>query len=52
VKEILLYLLHVHDHQKVYVGGTGIATHLFYDRKTGRMTEIENPFDRGDNDGN
>jgi twinkle protein len=35
-----------------YTGETGIATHLFYDRKTGRMTEIENPFNRGDNDGN
>ena len=33
-----------------YTGETGIATHLFYDRKTGRMTEIENPFDTGDNE--
>ena len=32
-----------------YTGETGVATHLFYDRKTGRMTEIENPFDTGDN---
>ena len=33
-----------------YTGETGIATHLFYDRKTGRMTEIDNPFDTGDNE--
>ena len=32
-----------------YTGDTGIATHLFYDKTTGRMTEIENPFDIGDN---
>ncbi len=31
-----------------YTGETGVATHLFYDRKTGRMTEIDNPFDTGD----
>ena len=35
-----------------YTGETGIATHLFYDKKTGRMTEIDNPFNTGDNDGN
>ena len=31
-----------------YTGETGVTTHLFYDRKTGRMTEIDNPFDTGD----
>ena len=35
-----------------YTGDTGIATHLFYDKNTGRMTEIDNPFNVGDNDGN
>jgi len=35
-----------------YTGDTGIATHLFYDKSTGRMTEIDNPFNVGDNDGN
>jgi len=33
-----------------YTGETGIATHLFYDRNTGRMTEISNPFDIGEKD--
>mgnify|MGYP003647175989 CR=1 FL=1 len=33
-----------------YTGDTGIATHLFYDKATGRMTEIENPFDTGEKD--
>ena len=33
-----------------YTGETGIATHLFYDRKTGRMTEIDNPFDTGEDE--
>jgi len=31
-----------------YTGDTGVATHLFYNKDTGRMTEIENPFDVGD----
>jgi len=35
-----------------YTGDTGIATHLFYDKSTGRMTEIDSPFNVGDNDGN
>ena len=35
-----------------YTGDTGVATHLFYDRNTGRMTEIDNPFTVGDNNGN
>jgi len=25
-----------------------VATHLFYNKDTGRMTEIDNPFDVGD----
>jgi len=28
-----------------YAGETGVATYLQYDKDTGRMTEIENPFD-------
>jgi len=28
-----------------YTGDTGIATHLFYDKDTGRMKEISNPYD-------
>ena len=28
-----------------YTGDTGIATHLFYDKETGRMKEIDNPYD-------
>jgi twinkle protein len=32
-----------------YTGDTGISTHLFYNKDTGRMTEIDNPFDTGDN---
>ena len=33
-----------------YTGETGVATHLFYNKSTGRMTEIDNPFDTGDNE--
>ena len=32
-----------------YTGDTGICTHLHYDKETGRMTEINNPFE-GDQD--
>ena len=32
-----------------YTGDTGIATHLFYDRETGRMKEISNPYEVDDN---
>ena len=32
-----------------YTGETGVSTYLFYNRSTGRMTEINNPFDVGDN---
>ena len=28
-----------------YTGDTGVAAHLYYDKDTGRMTSIENPFD-------
>lgn len=28
-----------------YAGETGVATYLLYDKVTGRMTEIDNPFD-------
>ena len=28
-----------------YTGDTGIATHLFYDKDTGRMKEISNPYE-------
>ena len=31
-----------------YTGDTGVATHLFYNKDTGRLTEINNPFDTGD----
>jgi len=34
-----------------YTGDTGIATHLFYDKETGRMKEIDNPYDVDDSDG-
>jgi len=27
-----------------YTGDTGIATHLYYDKETGRMKEIDNPY--------
>jgi twinkle protein len=32
-----------------YTGETGIATHLYYDKETGRMKEIDNPYEVGDN---
>ena len=32
-----------------YTGETGIATHLFYDKDTGRMKEIDNPYEVSDN---
>ena len=28
---------------------TGIATHLFYDKESGRMKEIDNPYEVDDN---
>ena len=28
-----------------YTGDTGIATHLYYDKETGRLTEVDNPFE-------
>ena len=28
-----------------YTGDTGVAAHLYYDKDTGRMTSIDNPFD-------
>ena len=28
-----------------YTGDTGIASYLFYDRETGRLNQIDNPFD-------
>ena len=31
-----------------YTGDTGVATHLFYNKDTGRLTEISNPFDTGE----
>ena len=34
-----------------YTGETGIATHLFYDKDTGRMKEIDNPYEVEDNTG-
>ena len=34
-----------------YTGDTGIATHLFYDKDTGRMKEIDNPYEVEDNTG-
>ena len=33
-----------------YTGDTGICTHLHYDKETGRMTEINNPFEDGDDE--
>ena len=30
-----------------YTGDTGVATYLHYDKDTGRMTQIDNPFDAG-----
>ena len=32
-----------------YTGETGVATHLYYDKETGRMKEIDNPYEVGDN---
>ena len=32
-----------------YTGETGIATHLYYDKETGRMKEIDNPYEVEDN---
>jgi len=32
-----------------YTGDTGIATHLYYDKETGRMKEIDNPYEVEDN---
>ena len=32
-----------------YTGDTGVATHLFYDKDTGRMKEIDNPYEIEDN---
>jgi twinkle protein len=34
-----------------YTGDTGVATHLFYDKDTGRMKEIDNPYEIEDNTG-
>jgi len=31
-----------------YTGDTGIACYLFYDRQTGRMSQVDNPFLNGD----
>ena len=28
-----------------YTGETGIATHLYYNRDTGRLTEVDNPYE-------
>ena len=28
-----------------YTGDTGVCCHLFYDKETGRMTEVNNPFE-------
>ena len=28
-----------------YTGDTGIATHLYYNKDTGRLTEVDNPFE-------
>jgi twinkle protein len=33
-----------------YTGETGIATYLYYDKETGRMSEISNPFEVNDDD--
>ena len=30
-----------------YAGETGVATYLLYDKETGRMQEIDNPFEAG-----
>jgi twinkle protein len=34
-----------------YTGETGVATHLYYDKETGRMKEIDNPYEVEDNNG-
>jgi len=31
-----------------YTGETGVATHLYYDKETGRMKEIDNPYEAMD----
>ena len=31
-----------------YTGETGVATHLYYDKETGRMKEIDNPYEVDD----
>ena len=31
-----------------YAGETGVATYLLYDKDTGRMQEIDNPFESGE----
>jgi hypothetical protein len=28
-----------------YTGDVGIASYLYYDKETGRMSQIDNPFD-------
>ena len=33
-----------------YTGDTGISCQLHYDRETGRMTEVNNPFEENDNE--
>lgn len=33
-----------------YTGDTGIATYLYYDKDSGRMSEISNPFDVNEDD--
>jgi twinkle protein len=33
-----------------YTGDTGVTCHLHYDKETGRMSEINNPFDNNDED--
>jgi len=35
-----------------YTGETGVATYLFYNKDTGRLTEIDNPFDVGETNAN
>jgi twinkle protein len=35
-----------------YTGDTGIACRLHYDKESGRMTEINNPFMENDEDDN
>jgi twinkle protein len=33
-----------------YTGDTGIACYLFYDKETGRMSQVDNPFMENDNE--